>query len=134
MNQVILIGRSGANAELKYSQAGKPLLNLSVATSERIQGTEGEYKTSWHRVVAFGRMAEALAPKILKGCRLTVVGRLNYNEWTDKNGNKQKSADILAQQIEVGQSASPPRSQETVQQQTSSFQETGTNDFDDIPF
>jgi single-strand DNA-binding protein len=113
MNQVILIGRSGAQGELQYTKDGKPILKFSLATSERGRG-EGEFTTSWHRIVVFGKQAEEKAPLILKGSKITVVGKINYNEWTDKNNNKIKSVDILAFQVEVGQPSH--RSQESQQQ------------------
>jgi single-strand DNA-binding protein len=125
VNQVTLVGRSGAKAELAYTQAGKPILGLSLATNERGKG-QGEQVTSWHKVVIFGRTAEIVAPLIHKGTELMVMGRLSYREWTDRNGNKQKNTDIVAFMVKVIQA--PPRGQPDEQQQPSTLDE------DDIPY
>lgn len=132
MNQVILVGRSGANAEIRYTAGGHPVVNLSVATSEK--NKEGGYDTSWHRVVLFGRIAEAFGPRITKGCELMVMGKITYNDWTDKSGNRRMNVNIVAHMIKIIESA-PRQQQREEQPHTSTLDTSGLPDLnEDIPF
>lgn len=141
MNEVTLIGRSGANAELRHTQTGFPVANISIATSEKDKKTN-EYTSTWHRVVLLGKLAESMAPYILKGSEVIVKGKINYNEYTDKNGVKQKTTDIVAYMVKVCQKTSRPQqqNQDEYQQQgssqpaaSSSFMDNDLNEMD-IPF
>lgn len=107
MNVVYLIGRSGADAELKYTQQGTAILNFSIATSEK----QGEtWVSTWHKIVCFAKKAEDLAPLIKKGSEVFVCGKIQNREWTNKEGQKVKSSDIMANWVRVcDKSAPPPR-------------------------
>ena len=79
LNKVLIIGNLGADPEIKYTQAGSPVANLSIATSERWKDkTTGEQKeqVEWHRVVIFGRLAE-IAEQYLKKDRKFLL-KVNY--------------------------------------------------------
>lgn len=94
MNKVILIGNSGSDAEIKYSQAGKPVCSVSIATSEK--QSDNTFKSVWHRVTLFGKLAEDYGHRIKKGSKIYVEGKLNPREWSDQAGNKRSSVDIVA--------------------------------------
>jgi single-strand DNA-binding protein len=94
MNQVMLIGRSGAKAELRYTPSEVAVCNLSIATSEKKQ--DGTYESTWHKVVLFNKIAEKMASQIQKGSEVFVQGKLTVNEWTNKEGKKQKDVSIVA--------------------------------------
>jgi single-strand DNA-binding protein len=98
MNQVFLVGNSGANAELQYTQKNFPILNISLATSRK---EKEEWKSTWHRVVILGKTAESVAPLIKKGSRVFVNGEIQSREWTDKEGNKRVAFEILAREVHV---------------------------------
>lgn len=109
MNQVTILGRSGANAEIKYAQNGTPILNLSIATSEK----QGEtWVSTWHKVVVFGKTAENIATVIQKGSEVFVYGKISNREWTDKNGQKKQSNEIIANWIRVCESGRPRQQQQ----------------------
>ena len=79
LNKVLIIGNLGADPEIKYTQAGSPVANLSIATSERWKDkTTGEQKeqVEWHRVVIFGRLAEIAEQYLRKGLKFLL--KVNY--------------------------------------------------------
>lgn len=96
MNSVYLLGNSGANAELRYTQGGLPILSLSIATSKKVKD---EKRTTWHRVSVLGKSAEIVAPLIQKGTMVFIEGELQTREWTDKDGNKKSITEVLAKII-----------------------------------
>lgn len=97
MNKVQLIGNSGADAKLEYTQSGTAVCNISIATSEK--SSDGTFTSAWHRCTLFGKLAESIGPRIKKGSKLFIDGKLNPREWTDKAGNKQRSVDVIAWQV-----------------------------------
>jgi single-strand DNA-binding protein len=90
-----LIGNVGKDPEIRYTQAGDPIMSFSLATTETWEGKQGKQeKTEWHRVDVFGALAKALKNYITKGKKLFVEGKLVYDEWEDKQGNKRTMAKI----------------------------------------
>lgn len=95
LNRVSLIGNVGKDPEIRYTQAGDPILSFSLATTETWDGKQGKQeKTEWHKIDVFGPLAKALKSYITKGKKLLVEGKLTYDEWTDKEGNKRTKATI----------------------------------------
>ena len=100
MRQVILNGRSGADGELKYTQNGTAVVNLSVAVNEK----RGDaWETHWFKVTLFSKMAEVLAPRIKKGTELFIVGQLTSRRWQDKNGQNKESVEVLGNRVRICQ-------------------------------
>ena len=102
MNRAILIGNLGADPELKILQGGQAVLQFSLATSETWidkQSNEKREKTEWHRVVMWGKRAEALAKILEKGKTVWVEGRIQTRSWEDKEGNKRYSTEINASDL-----------------------------------
>ena len=101
-NKVILLGRLGAMPELKFASNGQPFCNLNVATSSRRKNAEGawEEQTTWHRVVAFGRVAECCAQYLQKGSQVFIEGRIETDKWTDQDGKARYSTSIIAFQVQ----------------------------------
>lgn len=95
MNQVYLVGNLGGKPELKYTQAGLAILNLSIATAKKVKE---EWKTTWHRVVAFGAVAE-LGKDMEKGMRVFVSGELEIREWVDQQGAKKTMFQVNAREL-----------------------------------
>lgn len=102
LNRVMIMGRLGRDPELRYSQAGKPVCNLSVATSEFYNDQQGnrQEQTEWHRVVVFGRTAENCANYLAKGRAVYVEGRLQTRKWQDQQGQDRYSTEIVAQNVQ----------------------------------
>ena len=90
LNKVILIGNLGRDPEIRYTQAGEPIANFSLATSEKWTGKDGQKqeKTEWHKVEVFGKTAQIVRDYCTKGKQVYLEGSIRYDEWTDKDGNK----------------------------------------------
>ena len=101
LNKVLLIGRLGADPEIKQTQGGKGFASLSVATSENWKDKnsgEKKEKTEWHRVVIFNEGLVGVVQKYLKkGAQVYIEGQLNTNKYTDSNGQEKYSTQIVLQ-------------------------------------
>ena len=96
VNKVILIGNLGQDPEGRFTPQGTAVTNLSVATNESWKNQNGELqdRTEWHRVVMYGKMAETANEYMHKGQMVYVEGRLQTNEWEDKNQIKRRTTEI----------------------------------------
>jgi len=104
INKVILIGRLGNDPEMRYTQDGKAVANISLATSESWKDKQtGEKKeqTEWHRVVFFGRTAEVIGEYLHKGSLIYVEGRLQTRKWQDKEGNDRYTTEIMGNEMKM---------------------------------
>ncbi len=91
---VTLIGRVGAQPELKTSGNGRQYATVSVAVSKyRSQGNQYKEDTDWFSATAFGESAEGLS-RVAKGSLICIFGRLANSSWTDKQGNERKSLGV----------------------------------------
>jgi single-strand DNA-binding protein len=90
VNRVILIGNLGKDPEIRYTQAGEPIANFSLATNEAWTDKSGQKqeRTEWHRVEIFGKAAQVARDYLSKGRQVYLEGSIRYDEWTDKDGNK----------------------------------------------
>ncbi|AJI74098.1 single-stranded DNA-binding family protein [Francisella philomiragia subsp. philomiragia ATCC 25015] len=93
VNKVILLGRLGNDPEVRTTQNGTTVATLSIATND---GIGENITTEWHRVVVFGKSAEAIQRYANKGTQLFIEGRLRTNKWQDKNGNMQYTTEVVA--------------------------------------
>lgn len=101
VNKVILIGNLGRDAELRYTPAGAAVAKFSLATTEVWNDKAGQRqeRTEWHAVELWGKSAESLAEYLTKGKQVYVEGKLQTDEYTDKEGHKQKSTKVRAERI-----------------------------------
>jgi single-strand DNA-binding protein len=101
LNKVLLIGNLGADPELSYTQTSQAILKLRLATNESFQNKAGERqeRTEWHRVVVWGKRAEALGKILTKGKQLYIEGRLQTRSWDDKDGQKRYMTEVVATDI-----------------------------------
>ena len=101
VNKVILVGNLGKDPEVRHTQDGKPIVNLSIATSEswRDKGSgERKEKTEWHRVVIFNEALAKVAEQYLKkGSTVYIEGQLQTRKWTDKDGAEKYSTEVVLQ-------------------------------------
>src|SRR5512138_1709933 len=101
VNKVILIGNLGRDPEIRRMQDGRPIANLSVATSEswRDKNTgERKEKTEWHRVVIFNEGLAKIAEQYLKkGSKVYLEGQLQTRKWTDKDGVEKYTTEVVLQ-------------------------------------
>jgi len=98
LNRVLLIGHLGQEPDLQRTQTGKAVLNLSVATTTSFYDADKERReyTEWHKVVVWGKRAEALNDALAKGMRVFVEGSIKTNTWEDREGNKRRDVVINA--------------------------------------
>jgi single-strand DNA-binding protein len=150
LNKVILIGRVGNDPEIRYTGNGEAIANLSLATSERWKDKNtGEQKeiTEWHRVEAFGKLAEIIGQYVQKGALLYVEGQLRTRKWQDQNGQDRYTTGIRINEMKMlskregsGESAGQPQQQQRAPQRQAApapkpQQPNLDGDFDDdIPF
>jgi single-strand DNA-binding protein len=101
VNKVILVGNLGKDPEVRHTQDGRPIVNLSIATSEswRDKSTgERKEKTEWHRVVIFNEGIAKVAEQYLKkGSTVYIEGQLQTRKWTDKDGVEKYSTEVVLQ-------------------------------------
>ncbi len=133
VNKVIVVGRLGADPELKYTQSNQTVCRLSIATSQVWKDKEGQKqeRTEWHRVVVWGQMGETSSKYLTKGREVYVEGRLQTRSWEDPQGNKKYTTEIVANTVQFLGSAN------TTQQTTPQAEATVEPTFDsseDIPF
>lgn len=103
VNKVLLIGRLGADPEVRYAPSGNAVANFSMATNRSYKDKDGnvQEQTEWHRLVAWGRLAEFAKQYLHKGMRVYVEGRLQYRDWQDQNGVKRYVTDVIANDIQM---------------------------------
>jgi single-strand DNA-binding protein len=99
MNQVNVIGRLGADIELRYTPAGKAVCEMNLAVDD---GWGENKKTVWLGVTVWGATAELAAKALSKGSRVGITGRLSQEEWEDKNtGKKQRKTKVTCQDMHL---------------------------------
>lgn len=100
-NKVTLIGNLGNNPEIKTFDNNKKVAHISLATNETYKNKNGEKvtETTWHNVVAWGRMAEVSEKFLKKGTEVCVEGKLVNKSWLDKDGNTRYSTEIMVNDI-----------------------------------
>lgn len=98
LNEVNLIGNLGQDPEIRATAAGDAVMNFSLATSESWKDrktAEAKERTEWHRVVLFGRLAEAIEPHLKKGAKVFVKGQLRTRKWQAQNGQDRYTTEIV---------------------------------------
>jgi single-strand DNA-binding protein len=103
VNKVILVGNLGRDPEVRQTQDGNPIVNLSLATSEnwRDKATgERRERTEWHRVVIFNeRLADVAQKYLRKGSKVYIEGQLQTRKWTDQDGRDRYSTEVVLQRF-----------------------------------
>lgn len=146
LNKVTLIGNLGADPEIRHTQAGDPIANLRVATSEHWKDKstgEKRERTEWHRVCIFGPLARIAEQYLTKGSKVYLEGKIQTRKWQDQSGADRYSTEVVltgfdAKLIMLGGGANERQASKGDQsyEQQRPF---GTNDMqkeldDEIPF
>ena len=121
LNKVTLIGRLGADPEVRYMPAGGAVTNITLATNRRWkdkQTGERRDQTEWHRVVFFNRIAEVAGEYLRKGSQVYVEGRLQTRKWQGQDGQDRYTTEIVANEMHMLDSRSGG---------TANFNESQTN-------
>ncbi len=100
-NKVQLIGNLGNSPEIKSTQSGKKLARFSIATNEVYRNTKGEKikETTWHNLVAWGKIAEVAEKYLNKGSEVAIEGKLISRSYTDKDGTKKFISEVEVNEL-----------------------------------
>jgi len=103
VNKVILIGNLGSDPQVRYTPQGTAVANFNIATTERFNNKSGEReeRTEWHRIVAWGKLAEICQQYLKKGKQVYIEGRLQTRQWEDQQGQKRQTTEIVAQNMQM---------------------------------
>jgi single-strand DNA-binding protein len=104
INKVIVIGNLGANPVVRALPSGQNVANFSLATTERFTDRNGakQERTDWHRIVAFGRLADTCERFLTKGRQVYIEGRLSTRQYEAKDGSgKRYRTEIVARQLRL---------------------------------
>ena len=101
VNKVILVGNLGRDAEIRYTPGGAAVSKFSIATTEVWNDKAGQRqeRTEWHTIDLWGKQAESLSEYLLKGKQVYIEGRLQTDEYTDKEGIKRKSTRVRCDRV-----------------------------------
>jgi len=153
LNKASIIGNLGNDPDMRYTQSDTAVCNISVATTERWKNKDGERveETEWHRVVAFGKLAEIMGEYLRKGSQVYIEGKIKTEKYTDKEGIERYSTKIYANEMKMlGGRGDSQRDDRTHREERAPTRSTGSSrsgggarrapppkdDFhdDDIPF
>lgn len=99
LNQIAIQGRLTKTPELRHTQAGKPVASFSIACDRDFKDSNGNKATDFFDIVVWGQTGERCADWLSKGQLVTLTGRLQTRDWIDRDGNKRKVFEIVAQNI-----------------------------------
>lgn len=100
-NRIQLIGHVGQDPEIRSFEGGKKVANLNIATNDVYYKEEGEKveQTEWHRVVAWGKLANVIEKFVSKGKEIAVSGKITYRNYEDKEGVKRYITEVVADEV-----------------------------------
>ena len=105
LNRIVIMGRLARDPELRHTQTGTPVASFRLAVDRDYKDkTTGERATDWIDVVAWRSTGEFASRYLAKGRLAVVEGRLQMRDWTDKDGNKRTTAEVMAENIYFGDS------------------------------
>jgi len=103
MNKAILIGRLGSDIELKYVASGEAVANTSLATSKKYKDKAGEKheKTTWHKIVIWGKLAETANQYLKKGSQVCFEGEIDNRSYDNKEGKKMNVSEVIVKNMKM---------------------------------
>ena len=143
VNRIVLIGRSGGDAELRYTAGGRPVANFSLAVNESFKSRDGEKKDhlEWFPCVCWNKLGEIAGQFVTKGKQVYVEGRLQTRKYDDREGNARKVVEVVVTQLRLlgGNGAGNGNENARRREAAGSEPQTGNapeqdNSADDIPF
>lgn len=131
LNKIMLIGRLGRDAETRFTTNNVSVTNFSVATDYRYKGKNGDWvtETTWHNIVSFN-LSDYFKDNLKKGKKFYVEGRLTKRDYTDKDGNKRFSTEVISERL-IPLEPSSEGSSDTEEEST---EPKVIDDNDDLPF
>lgn len=103
INKVILVGRLGADPQLRYTPSGRASATFNLATNYTWKDNDGnmQERTDWHRIVAWGKLAEVMGEWLKKGSSVYLEGRLQTRNYDDANGVKKYITEVVVNDMEM---------------------------------
>ena len=128
INKVILVGNVGMDPEVRTLETGVKTARVRLATTEKMfnrESRESTDHTEWHTITLWRGLADVVDRYVRKGSQIYIEGRLRTREWTDKDGNKRYTTEILADEMKLLGARREGGDQPAYQQQSSGFQPQG---------
>ena len=113
LNKVFMMGRLTADPTLRRTGSGVAVASFTIASDDDFKDKDGNKKTIFVECVAWRQTGEYVSKYFSKGRMAIVVGKLDIREWTDKDGNKRRTAEIVADNVYFGDSKNDTQSQNT---------------------
>lgn len=139
INSCHLIGNLGQDPETRFTPEGRAITNFTIATSDswkdKNSGQKME-KTEWHRIVAFGKVAEIIGEYAKKGSKVYVQGKIQTRKWQDKDGADKWTTEIVVNQFQLLDRKESQQTANAASQQAQAPSQAMPNNFDDsdLPF
>lgn len=130
MNKVMLVGRLTAKPELRYTNGNMPYARFSVAVNRTFSNKDGQRETDFINVVVWRNQAENIAKFLDKGSLVSVEGRLQTGNYTDKDGNKRYTVDVQADSVQFLESKAQSQARQSMPDNTYDYQDMPSNDID----
>jgi len=132
LNKIMLIGRLGKDAETRFTTNNVSVTNFSLATDYSYKGKNGDWvnETTWHNVVSFN-LSDYFKENLKKGRKFYVEGRLSKRDYTDKEGIKRYSTEVVSERLIP---LEPSSESTSTDQGTTNVEPAANNDNDDLPF
>ena len=108
LNKIILMGRLSRDPELRHTQSGVSVASFTLAVDRDFKAQNGERETDFIEITAWRGAADFVSKYFSKGRMAVVEGRLQIEDWTDKDGNKRRSAKVVADNVYFGDSKRDP--------------------------
>lgn len=138
INKAILLGRLGADPEIRYTPDGAQVVNINLATSRKFKDNSGtrQEETEWHRVVFFGKMAENAGAYLKKGSQVYIEGRIRTQKWKGQDDKDNYRTEIVGERLNFLNTGN--KDENLVRQESNHSQDLPAEKFadydDDIPF
>lgn len=135
VNKAIIVGRLGQDPEIRSTQNGSNVANLSVATSERYRDKSGQTQeqTEWHRITLWGKLADVASNYLRKGSQVYIEGKIQTRKWTDKDGVDRYTTEINGFSLQMLDSKNQTSTQEHKSQGSAQISSLSDSD-SDLPF
>lgn len=138
LNRIIIMGRLGDDPKVRYTQGGTPVASFSLAVDRDFKDQSGDRITDWVPVVAWNAKAKFVEQYFKKGQMAVVEGRLQVRDWTDKDGGKRRSYEVVADNVYFGGSksdgAAPNKATAPAQQKENWTREADESEEEELPF
>lgn len=125
LNKSILMGRLTRDPELRYTNSNTPVVTFSIAVDRNYSGNNGERQTDFIDIVAWRKTAEFVSQWFTKGQMIVVVGSIQSRRWQDKNGNNRTSIEVVADEVQFGESKRSRESGESSPNNNGGYQQNG---------